>query len=1185
MHISDIEAGGDVKVTLYHGGGYPRPDYLRELAALLAFYRERYVGREGELERIASFVTETPSGYLLVQAPGGFGKSALLGQLVDRVLGQHWLVRPVLVCCFVRADGARNTTVSFLQSVNAQLLGHLGLAGGTPPGVTELRGQFSELWSEAIRRVSATDPLLLVVDGLDEMEDGPVSIADVLPSSLADHVHVVISSRLEPDARHAVTRDHPLRSAEVLDLQAFGEDAVRLLINRFGLDESQVSAGRILALTAGEPLFVRFVCEAIARRGPAELDRLERNPPQDAEEYFREQLERLSEAELGDVSWRVLGALVVASGGMTEGELAEVLEQPPRALRVALRPIRRYLVGDDRLAIFHKRLTDLVAGEFTAHELAELRDSMVAWCQRYEQQDWPAETPRYILDHCSEHYLTADPKLAVGLPSKAWLERHRRTSGAAAGFIRDVGVALDAADGDVLTEVRLCLIGANAISMASVVPEQALQVLVRTGAAAEARARAGLANGEVGRARALTEVAVGYAAIGDDAGKVEAITAAVEELAREEFKFGDFVPAFLGVTALAKGHVAILRQLLHVARSTDPAWGADRAACIGAAAAELRALGETTLGAEAIREAVEAFHADEEADSSVFAAIAVAAGDAGAPTHLGELEEDAVDVLERAGLAEGWARFGDPTRSAAMAERLADSVRPADPGEGHVKAIADAVRMLEHPSLQQVRRVLGAELARVYTGRTLQRWGPDAEVAAALAAVRDVAALAAIESMVDDENNDLYGAMAEAYAATGYGEDAVRCLRRMRLGDGSMIDASAQPIARALAAAGDIDHARQVADIAVYASATAAAMASVAAALLDAGDEPGAVETARHAIRTAESIEDQGDAAAALASLAAAIASAGDTSLSAATLDLAVAALEPVLPARGATGTTRPVISALAQQGRFDDALAIADGEYPDLIAIAQIAAGMADAGQTAGATALAERVVADAPASYDGVEALVAAASAFRQLGLDDRAGECLALVQVDDDDVAYRGHHLVRGLYDAGRTDDAAKAARAMAALPDVTPGVAANLFAAAGLADDAAVRAREALTQSDDDDWIGNDLGLTRRARLAELLPRDEAIGVLTDLRAAASDVNTPLWRSSVLTVIAGVLRPLDTALAAATLRDAFLTGWLGGRMAVMRAIVDGPLVELRADLPEQLARMIPEADAWWTDEGAV
>ena len=79
--------------------------------------------------RIASFVTETPSGYLLVQAPGGFGKSALLGQLVDRVLGQHWLAAPAFVCCFVRADGARNTTVSLLQSVNAQLLGHLGLAG------------------------------------------------------------------------------------------------------------------------------------------------------------------------------------------------------------------------------------------------------------------------------------------------------------------------------------------------------------------------------------------------------------------------------------------------------------------------------------------------------------------------------------------------------------------------------------------------------------------------------------------------------------------------------------------------------------------------------------------------------------------------------------------------------------------------------------------------------------------------------------------------------------------------------------------------------------------------------------------------------------------------------------------------------------------------------------------------
>src|SRR6185312_16301271 len=113
------------RVTLYQGVGYARPDYLRDIASLLAFLRERYVGRERELARIDAFLADPAGGYLLVEAPGGFGKSVLVGQLVDRALGGRLPTRPAQVCCFLRIDGARNTTVAFLQAVNAQLLGLL----------------------------------------------------------------------------------------------------------------------------------------------------------------------------------------------------------------------------------------------------------------------------------------------------------------------------------------------------------------------------------------------------------------------------------------------------------------------------------------------------------------------------------------------------------------------------------------------------------------------------------------------------------------------------------------------------------------------------------------------------------------------------------------------------------------------------------------------------------------------------------------------------------------------------------------------------------------------------------------------------------------------------------------------------------------------------------------------------
>jgi hypothetical protein len=142
------------------------------------------------------------------------------------------------------------------------------------------------------------------------------------------------------------------------------------------------------------------------------------------------------------MSWDVLGTLVAAYGGMADAELAEVLDQPLRKLRDALKPIRRYLVGDERLAIFHKRLSDLVAGEFSAGERRQRAERMLAWCRGYDQRAWPPETPGYVLDWCAQHYLAADPAAAVALPSRAWLERHRQSTGSATGFIRDVEVAM-----------------------------------------------------------------------------------------------------------------------------------------------------------------------------------------------------------------------------------------------------------------------------------------------------------------------------------------------------------------------------------------------------------------------------------------------------------------------------------------------------------------------------------------------------------------------------------------------------------------------------------------------------------------------------------------------------------------------------------------------------------------------
>lgn len=75
-----IEARGNV--TLYQGPTYSRLDYRAEVAPLLEFYCRSFVGREQELRALYEFARQESSGYLLVEAGSGYGKSALMAQPV-----------------------------------------------------------------------------------------------------------------------------------------------------------------------------------------------------------------------------------------------------------------------------------------------------------------------------------------------------------------------------------------------------------------------------------------------------------------------------------------------------------------------------------------------------------------------------------------------------------------------------------------------------------------------------------------------------------------------------------------------------------------------------------------------------------------------------------------------------------------------------------------------------------------------------------------------------------------------------------------------------------------------------------------------------------------------------------------------------------------------------------------------
>ncbi len=400
--------------VVYQGPGYPRPDYRSEIATRLTHLQSVFVGRESLLDELA---TPGASGYVLLTAPAGFGKSAVAAQLVAR--HDAGVAPGRLLVVFLRQETGENTPNFFLQRLNAQMLSVLGLEGGVPSDLEALRGQFSELWSRLLAATNPAEPLTVVVDGLDEMAPGAVTVATVLPDRLTDPaanaatpVRVLVTSRPNPDPMTLVPLGHPLLQARRVTLDAFTHDEVVGLLRLYGATEplGAALAGDVQALTAGEPLFARFVAQETAAAG-AVPPALKAAAPQGVRAYFALQVAQLTAAADSALTRDILGVLVAARAGLSRGDLADILDVEPLDVGRVLGQVKRFLLGADRLELMHLVLREALAAEFSARHRLRCAARLVEWCARQAQARWPAPTPLYILEQYARH-LEAEGDLA-----------------------------------------------------------------------------------------------------------------------------------------------------------------------------------------------------------------------------------------------------------------------------------------------------------------------------------------------------------------------------------------------------------------------------------------------------------------------------------------------------------------------------------------------------------------------------------------------------------------------------------------------------------------------------------------------------------------------------------------------------------------------------------------------------
>jgi nucleoside-triphosphatase THEP1 len=1215
INLANLQVGRDLRITFYDGPAYPRRDYRTEVERFLSFHRSRFIAREDEVKELEDFCLRREPGYFLVEALGGFGKTTLLARLIDRLERGSRNAASGCVLYMIRSGGARNTTQSYLQAVNAQLLDVLGLRGGTPPDLDQLSSQFSELWQLACNTAqSVRTPLLLVVDGLDDMAGETTTIASVLPSQLADWVHVIVSSRPKPAAREMVDPEHPLRTADALHLERFEAGSASLVLGHYGVPEDQAKtlAPRVIALTKGEPLFVRFVCEEVGEEGESALARMEKDPPADVEDYFRRQLHQLDGMSLGDISWDLLGLLTVARRGLTPHEMAEALGNPLRKVKTALKPLERYLLPGEAREVFHRAFRDLVASEFMEEELSKYRGQLIDWCKGYQTREWPPTTPAYALSEFGGHLFDwEDHEALTALCDRHWFRRQREATGSLSGFIRDAELALRAlASADrVGDEIHLCLLIATIASVATNSPPPAIAVLARLGRFQEAYGYAETALPE-GRPSAFIEIAKAHIEAADELAARQALDRAISALVEVEADPSDF--ELLADAAATVRYTEGLEAMHALALQVSDPLG--QASLLLPVLRAFAAVGEIDRARELAQQPLKLLH---EAPTTIQLRAALAEV-TGSRIALGPYEDSAHDVsnpAERtrqlATVAQAAAQLGDH----ATARRLADETVEllSDLPDGSYSAAAlQAVEELSDPLFGAQR---GAVVRRIFEeGR---RTGDFGLLVYYPAAIEDLAAVIKPEGVTEaaaalgpaEGRETSLTVLAELSALLGRLDEAVALVERIPLGDGSFRDAAISSVVTHLSHRGLLEDAESLAGEAPGSNARAIALGEVAWHLLESDATERAESVARRAIREGERLEDYPTKATALAAISRTFKDLGEQAKAEAAADDAYRTLMNKPPGGRTPEAVGNLTQALLGVGRVDDAraLAIEADAWQGAVGgrglsplqshvLADVASAYVAIKRPDAARELAELAarVASSERDYHRARSEMAAIRAFQALGEAKRAGTILERIQAvvaaapAESDLGRPASvaQVAKALRRQGREADAVQLARTAASRlqehewDDVE---VAEALAEAGLSDAASRLATKAVERIlREGPFL--ELDVLSVTRAAALLPSGERVKALLHLKKGASERDMP-WRAITLSIVAAELHRLGHAESVPCAREAFRLSRQALRWAFLSVLAEDAEIVAGLDNGETLGRVhqaLLDIDQWWNTE---
>jgi hypothetical protein len=480
-------------------------------------------GRETDLERLDSWLEDSRQPpYLLLAAPAGRGKSALLVRWSQQLLGRD----DVEVIFFPVSIRFRTNLASVVfASIAARLAAlHGDKVPGTPDTSVEIwRGIMADYLN---RPLPDGRCLLVILDGVDEAADwepGP----DLFPFSIPPGIRVVLSARYlagDVDASAWLRRLGWDRRglAHSLNLHPLSRQGVVDVLTRIGFPLDHLGkrvdiVAELYRLSEGDPLLVRLYVDDLWARGE-ETARLQ---PEDLrkikpglEGFFVrwwEDQHRLwgDKKPLREPAVQeLLNLLACALGPLSQDDVLR-LARPDAKLTVwtleeALLPLKRFIIGDGHdqgYAFSHPRLVFHFHGRLDKAAQQSIESYFLNWGKGTlkalnEKQIAPEDIPPYIIQYYSAHLIRAGCGMQdfIDLISEGWQQAWFSLDSSYAGFLHEtkkVWQIAERANAESIgtgktaaylgTEIRCAFCQSSIFNLAANIPPELLLALVEKG--------------------------------------------------------------------------------------------------------------------------------------------------------------------------------------------------------------------------------------------------------------------------------------------------------------------------------------------------------------------------------------------------------------------------------------------------------------------------------------------------------------------------------------------------------------------------------------------------------------------------------------------------------------------------------------------------------------------------------